>query len=197
VTPRRFAMPTLRNKQAFKLLGESSSPACRRLLDGLWNNFAHDDPDTSTSNSLDAASRLIEISDVLGIHIQKRVELLDANQMRTGNAETWKAFPIAEMYKRGWFEDFSGTMNQARKAASELIPTFLSGTHSLYAPSAMHRKSVRANGAIHEASIAAWEVRVRRLADRNPPETQFVAGQIQEDGPSSIICRDSDSRWRR
>jgi HTH-type transcriptional regulator/antitoxin HigA len=56
------------------------------------------------SASLD---RLIEIADALSVRIIERAELVGNGRMETVAPEAWRAFPIAEMYKRGWFEDFS------------------------------------------------------------------------------------------
>jgi HTH-type transcriptional regulator/antitoxin HigA len=89
-----------------------------------------------------------------------------------------QGFPIAEMVKRGWFEDFSGTAAQARKTATELIPAFLRGAHAVFPTGALHRKSVRSNGQVLEAAIAAWEARVRQLADRDPPQVVFDPGHL-------------------
>ncbi|WP_342249206.1 XRE family transcriptional regulator [Sphingomonas sp. OTU376] len=129
------------------------------------------------SASLD---RLIEIADALSVRISERAELVGNNRLEAVTPEAWQAFPIAEMYKRGWFEDFSGTLAQARKAAAELVPGFLRGAHAQYAPIAFHRKSVRSNGQVHEAAIAAWEARIRSVADRDPPEATFDRSRISD-----------------
>jgi len=143
------------------------------------------------SASLD---RLIEISDALGVQICKRAELIGDGRLTSFDPTDWKAFPVAEMYKRGWFEDFSGTMADARKAAPDLVPAFLRGAQARYAQPALHRKSVRSSGQVHEAGIAAWEVRVRRLADRDPPAQGFedwlsslVALTLDPAGPSKAV----------
>jgi HTH-type transcriptional regulator/antitoxin HigA len=124
--------------------------------------------------------RLIEVSDALGVQIQKRAELLGDTRLGAIDLTTWQAFPIAEMYKRGWFEDFSGSMVEARKAASELVPAFLRGSQARYAAVALHRKSVRASGQVLEAAVAAWEARIRQLAERNPPEVRFERDHIDD-----------------
>jgi HTH-type transcriptional regulator/antitoxin HigA len=142
------------------------------------------------SASLD---RLIEISDALGVKIHKRAELVGDGRMESVDPAAWKAFPIAEMYNRGWFEDFSGTMAQARKAAADLVPAFLRGAYSRYAPDALHRKSVRTNGQVNEAAIAAWEARVRRLADRDPPEVEFDRDRICEVWLQGLIALSLDN----
>lgn len=137
------------------------------------------------SASLD---RLIEVSDALGVQIRKRAELVGDRLMGAIAPEAWQSFPVAEMYKRGWFEDFSGTMAEARKAAPELVPAFLRGAQARYAAPALHRKSVRSSGQIHEAAIAAWEARVRHLAERDPPECSFDPDLITEAWISALVA---------
>lgn len=129
------------------------------------------------SASLD---RLVEISDALGVRIENRASLVGDATLTTVDPSQWQAFPIAEMWKRGWFEDFPGTMAQARKSADRLVPAFLNAGHGAFAPVALHRKSVRSGGAIHEAAIIAWEARVRHLADRYPPTANFDRNAIDD-----------------
>ena len=148
--------------------------------------------------------RLTEVADALSVRIVERAQLVGSPKLDTVDPSAWQAFPLAEMYKRGWFEDFSGTLPQARKAAGDLIPAFLQGAHSQFVPMALHRKSVRSSGQVHEAAIAAWEARVRTLADRNPPQQAFdrerltdtwvrglVALSLEDNGPraaSDYLC---------
>ena len=146
------------------------------------------------SASLD---RLIEISDALGVQISKRAELIGDGRLVSVDPTDWKAFPVAEMYKRGWFEDFSGTMADARKAASNLVPAFLHGAQARYAQPALHRKSVRSSGQVHEAGIAAWEARVRQLANRNPPTQRFDRVLINEDFLLGLVALTIDPEGPR
>lgn len=137
------------------------------------------------SASLD---RLVEISDALGVQIENRASLVGSEALNTVDPTDWRAFPIAEMWKRGWFEDFAGTMAQARKMADHLVPAFLQGGHSAYSPVALHRKSVRSGGAVHEAAIMAWEARVRQVADRDPPPTAFDREAIDDRWLSQLVA---------
>lgn len=144
--------------------------------------------------------RLIEISDALDVRIENRASLVGTGTLDAVDPSAWQAFPLAEMYKRGWFEDFSGTLTQARKSAAQLVPAFLQGGTNRFAPVGMHKKSVRSNGLVHEPAIAAWEARVRRLAARNPPSRTFdpvliddvwlaalVALTLEADGPTRAV----------
>ena len=132
--------------------------------------------------------RLIEVADALNVQIVERAQLVGTPRLESVDASAWQAFPVAEMYKRGWFEDFSGTLAQARKAAGNLIPAFLQGAHSQYAPMALHRKSVRSSGHVHEAAISAWEARVRTIADRNPPVNAFDRECLTDDWVRGLVA---------
>jgi len=137
------------------------------------------------SASLD---RLVEVSDALGVKITKRAELVGDPGLRSVDPDAWQAFPLPEMYKRGWFEDFDGSLTEARMAASELIPAFLRGGQARNTAFALHRKSVRASGQVHEAAITAWEARVRRLAERDAPTSVFSRERIDDAFVASLLA---------
>ncbi|ATW02116.1 XRE family transcriptional regulator [Sphingorhabdus sp. YGSMI21] len=141
------------------------------------------------SASLD---RLVEISDALGVQIRERAALIGDGRMESVDPESWKSFPIAEMYKRGWFEDFSGTLAHARKSAADLVPAFLQGVQANNSAAAFHRKSVRSSGQVHEAAIAAWEARVRMLAERNPPSVVFDLNRVDETWLAGLVSLSLD-----
>lgn len=126
--------------------------------------------DRYRSASLD---RLVEVAAALNVRISERGELLGDGQLGDIDPSAWTAFPIAEMFKRGWFEDFAGSLAEARKSAGELVPQFFHNANARWTPMALHRKSVRAGGQVHEPAIAAWEARVLTIADRQPPDQVF------------------------
>lgn len=140
--------------------------------------------DRYRSASLD---RLIEVADALNVRISERGELLGDGQLGDVDPSTWTAFPIAEMFKRGWFEDFSGSLADARKAASELVPEFFRNANSHWAPVALHRKSVRASGQVHEPALAAWEARVLTVADRCPPARDFDPSSVSSEWIKALV----------
>lgn len=137
------------------------------------------------SASLD---RLIEVADALGVQIHKTAELVGDTTLASVDPSMWQAFPIAEMFKRGWFEDFDGSLNQAKKAAPQLVPVFLKHAQAPRAFAGLHRKSVRANGQVHEAAIIAWEARVRQIAHRCPPEVRFEPDRIDASWLKALLA---------
>lgn len=124
--------------------------------------------------------RLIEVADALNVKITERGELLGSGHFEDLDLGTASAFPIAAMYKRGWFEDFDGSLNEARKSADVLVPAFFREATANWTPSALHKKTIRASGKIHEPAIAAWEARVLMLAERHPPAEAFVPERVTD-----------------
>ncbi|KDP95572.1 MAG: ImmA/IrrE family metallo-endopeptidase [Alphaproteobacteria bacterium] len=137
--------------------------------------------------------RLIEVSDALDVRIENRASLAGNGSLESVDPTAWQAFPLAEMYKRGWFEDFSGTLTQARKSADHLVPAFLRSGSARFVPAGLHRKSVRSNGAVHEPAIAAWEARVRQLAARNPPTATFDPALIDDAWIAALVALTLDA----
>ncbi len=102
--------------------------------------------------------RLREIADALRLNITEIAEIPPKS-----NKLEWTKFPIKEMYKRGWFEGFSGSLDAALQEADTLIQSFLSS--AVQKPAiAQHRKKVRSGAQIDKYALLAWECRVINLA---------------------------------
>lgn len=77
-------------------------------------------------------------------------------------------FPFNEMYKRGWFEGFYGSLREAKEQRDELLTTFLSpmGAMSATWNCALNRQHIRSESKMDECALTAWRVRVVTLAQR-------------------------------
>lgn len=103
--------------------------------------------------------KLTEIAHTLGVELKNEAKfLLDAN-----NENIWKKFPIKEMFERGWFTDFKGTLEQAVKNSDELVSEFFSQV-GINAISALHKKKVRTGSTINKYSLLAWQARIVQKA---------------------------------
>jgi len=73
----------------------------------------------------------------------------------------WLRFPIAEMRRRGWFEEFNGTLSEAQEKAEELITPliFPNGIEEGSIPCFL-RRSVRTDAKMDEYALSAWCARV-------------------------------------
>jgi HTH-type transcriptional regulator/antitoxin HigA len=84
----------------------------------------------------------------------------------------WSQFPIVEMFKRGWFPNFRGTVSEAKEKAEELVAPliFPDGLEKGSIPCFL-RRSVRSDVEMDEYALSAWCARVLDLARREtlPP----------------------------
>ena len=71
--------------------------------------------------------------------------------------------PVKEMYRRGWFQGFTGDLSEAAKGAEVLVREFVE--NALREPmAALNRQRVRAGGEYNKYALLAWQCRVLALA---------------------------------
>jgi len=92
-----------------------------------------------------------------------------------------EGFPLPEMLKRGWFEDFGGTLAQAKRNAPQLIEQFYLSARVDRNLLAMHRKMVRGGGVLNEAALSAWQVRAIHIANKQKLRQQFDSDRLTFD----------------
>ena len=131
--------------------------------------------------------RLIEVADALNVKISERGQLVGGGALEDVDVTSPGAFPIAEMFKRGWFEDFEGSLGDARKMAADLVPHFFRNAQTNLESVALHRKSMRSNGQVHEPAIAAWEARVLTIGDRLRPDVPFVPAHATAEWLGNLV----------
>jgi HTH-type transcriptional regulator/antitoxin HigA len=112
--------------------------------------------------------RLLEVATALKLNVSGIAEINRVQDQPTSSSKDtvdWSKFPIKEMYKRGWFEGFSGSIDDAIKERVELIQNYVSQIFKK--PSlGLHRKHIRANSNLDEYALLAWECRVLHLATK-------------------------------
>jgi HTH-type transcriptional regulator / antitoxin HigA len=133
--------------------------------------------------------RLAEIADALSVKISERCELVGFEEATDSELDSFNSYPVSEMYKRGYFEDFAGTAAQARKAANTLIPAFFRTANRGFASSALHRRSIRSKGPVQEFALAAWEARVVIKAERSCPAGQFRVDAISKEWLKDLVAK--------
>ncbi|MDR3575995.1 MAG: XRE family transcriptional regulator [Anaerolineaceae bacterium] len=110
--------------------------------------------------------RLQEVAEALKLNITEKAEIKLISEPSEGtnqNKLDWKKFPINEMYKRGWFEGFTGSLDEALHDSDSLIRDFLANV--IKRPSfAFHRQRVRSGSQPDQYALLAWECRVLSLA---------------------------------
>jgi HTH-type transcriptional regulator/antitoxin HigA len=84
----------------------------------------------------------------------------------------WDLFPIKEMYKRNWFEGFTGSLSAAMTEAEPLVMGFME--RALKRPFvALQRQRVRSGAEADPYALLAWQCRVISLSKSSPPQKEF------------------------
>lgn len=110
--------------------------------------------------------RLKEIAEALKLTINETAEITSKPKSikpTESKQPDWHKFPIREMYRRGWFEGFAGSLDEAIKNADILVQEFVMQASKKPAI-AFYHKSVRSGPQSDELALLAWECQVLNLA---------------------------------
>ncbi len=92
---------------------------------------------------------------------------------KRGSALFLSTDAFKEMWKRGWFRSFRGSLNQAKQKANQLLKRFFCFGSELDALPALARQNVH-NGAIQDQfAVLAWKTRVLQRAAAEKLDTEF------------------------
>lgn len=110
-----------------------------------------------------------------GLGISAEILIRDPVQIPANEKNIdWQAFPLAQMRKRNYFEDFTGSLQELKEYAAEQIERFISSVPSGFSlQPAMLRTSahLRSNDKETDSyALWAWQIRVlqRTLEDKLP-----------------------------
>lgn len=95
-------------------------------------------------------------------------------------------FPLKVMYDRGWFSWFSGSWNEAREQAEDLLLRFFNNNLNLQEIPALHRQNVRSGSTEDPYALHAWKTRVIRVAAAKQIKTAFDPKAINEKFVSNL-----------
>ena len=127
--------------------------------------------------------RLAEVANALGLHISEVAEFRAISQKPLDADKddlAWDQFPIKEMYRRNWFEKFSGSLGEAVANAEELVKEFVKG--SLGKPvQAAARQRVRLGGNVNWYALLAWQCRVIALAKKERMTNKYNQRTITDE----------------
>jgi HTH-type transcriptional regulator/antitoxin HigA len=87
-------------------------------------------------------------------------------------APTAKAFK--EMFTRGWFRGFHGSLDAAKKRADQLLDRFCSFGNDLSALPALTRQKVHPGASEDRFALLAWKTRLLQRAKAEKLQTEFV-----------------------
>jgi len=149
--------------------------------------------------------RLVEVAKALGLNISEVAEFRTISPGPLVDTEkgdlAWDQFPVKEMYRRNWFEGFSGSLEDAVANAEELVRDFVENSLDNPIQSAA-RQRVRSGGIVDWYALLAWQCRIIGLAKKNEKEVaskykkkaitnewlnKLVHISIAKDGPQKAI----------
>lgn len=120
---------------------------------------------------------LIKVSDILGLQLKEVAKITESAVSDRGESQTdpldWQSYPFSEMYRRNWFDDFSGTLSEAKASSEILLSQLFLASGRTPAFSALHKLNVRAGGRFNYHSLAAWHARALTLAKRQRVTRSF------------------------
>jgi len=112
--------------------------------------------------------RLAKVANALGLNISEIAEfrIKPQQSLSAGDSDiAWDQFPIKEMYRRNWFEGFSGSLSDAVDNAEELVQEYV--TSFIDVPiQALARQRVRLGGTVNRYVLLAWQCRIIDLAKK-------------------------------
>ena len=115
-------------------------------------------------------------ADVLLAQTEDAVNLNEALSYDTAR------FPFKEMYARGYFKGFSGTLREAKDKTEELIRKFMHGylqpIHQARLRAPMHQCGSRL---MDEYALLAWHVAVLKKARQLKLKSAYVKGSLTEE----------------
>ncbi|MBN1803998.1 MAG: helix-turn-helix domain-containing protein [Sedimentisphaerales bacterium] len=141
--------------------------------------------------------RLADISNALCLNISEVAEFrttlqepFDADK----DGMSWDQFPVKEMYRRNWFEGFSGSLEEAVANAEELVKKFVKG--SLEPVQALARQRVRAGGNVNRYALLAWQCRVITLAGKQNIKNKFRKKTVTKEWLTKLAQLSHLDSWK-
>lgn len=92
-------------------------------------------------------------------------------------------FPIKEMFGRGYFEGFLGTLREARENSEELIRSFMRDFHMHPAQQARLRAPMHQSGSrlMDDYALLTWHVAVLKKARQIKFKSAYVKGRLTDE----------------
>lgn len=107
----------------------------------------------------------------------------DAVDLSEGVPYDKDKFPIKEMFERGYFDGFRGTLREARENTEELIRSFIRGIHLNPAQQARLRAPMHQSGSrlMDDYALLTWHVAVLKKARQIKFKSAYVKGSLTDE----------------
>jgi HTH-type transcriptional regulator/antitoxin HigA len=119
-------------------------------------------------------------------HLEEGLEIGAGGPPKAPTGLRWDLFPVKEMYKRGWFEGFTGSLSEAAAEAEGLVAAFV--THVGRRPVvSLQRQRVRARARSNPYALLAWQYRVLSQAVAAPASQAFKHSSLTEGWLKALV----------
>lgn len=113
---------------------------------------------------------LLKIASELDVNLSADVQIRSFDDPQLINA---KNYPFKQMFKRGWFGNFVGTLNDAVKESENLMAGLFENAGFNGMRPALNRQIVRSNSQPNNFALNAWYARVLSRAKEQRLTTNF------------------------
>ncbi len=144
--------------------------------------------------------RLTEVAKALGLNISEVAEFRATPQRpfnvgKNKDGLAWDQFPIKEMYRRNWFEESPGSLEEAVANAEELVKKFVKG--SLEPVQALARQRVRLGGNVNRYALLAWQCRIITLANKQKLKNKYKQNTITKKWLTKLAQLSCVEEWEK
>lgn len=129
--------------------------------------------------------RIATIAEALGLDVRQAGELVGQRALGGADPSRPSAFPLGEMYRRGWLAPYGGVSFDTLETATRHLSAFFTQAFGdLRGP---RRRYARSSGPPHEPAILAWEARIMILADARPPARLSMPTLVNENWLATLV----------
>jgi HTH-type transcriptional regulator / antitoxin HigA len=143
--------------------------------------------------------RLAEVAKALGLNISEVAELRATLQkpIKVDKDDlAWDQFPIKEMFRRKWFEGFSGSLEDALANAKELVKAFVESALDRPAQ-ALARQRVRGGRNVNRYALLAWQCRIIVLANKQRLKNKYKQNIITKEWLTEVAQLSCTNNWEK
>jgi HTH-type transcriptional regulator/antitoxin HigA len=134
-----------------------------------------------------SVSMMRKLHEGLGIPAEVLLKDPGGTFVPTNEYVEWRRFPFAEMVKRRWFQNFQGTLPEAKRRAEELIGAWVRPLGSTAHQPILLRQHVRSGSDSDPYALAAWRIRVTLQAMEEKLST-YQPGTITTEFLRELVC---------
>lgn len=127
-------------------------------------------------------SRIAWVARALGIKIPLSGELSGNHAMSDVDVAEFEAFPVGEMYRRGWLGPKQGGVKELQRSSKRLVEAFFDVPFV-----AGRRRYARTKDRPHEAALIAWETQILRSVHSEAGLPHFDRERIDANWLRSLV----------